>query len=140
LLLDEGFVKLEDDSDRQKDTSSCTNSTHEISNDGEGSNTLKLGKTRKSKDGPILAFLIHQRFSAQERVPVVAETNSDIEKVLEEDGDSNALKSAKRIIPLADTPETFGPYARTLPSSVSLPMCWKRNELALFERLQSSFV
>ena len=30
-----------------------------------------------------------------------------------------------------DSPETFGPYTRTLPPSVPLPICWKRNELAL---------
>ena len=27
-------------------------------------------------------------------------------------------------------PTSFGPYARTLPSYIALPICWKRNELA----------
>ena len=37
LFLDEGFIKLEDNGDRQQNTSSCTDGTHEVSNDGEGS-------------------------------------------------------------------------------------------------------
>jgi hypothetical protein len=38
LLLDEGFVELENDGDGKQDTSSCTNGTHEIGNDRQGSN------------------------------------------------------------------------------------------------------
>ena len=38
LLLNESLVKLEDDSDRQQNTGACTNSTHEVSNYGKGSN------------------------------------------------------------------------------------------------------
>jgi RNA recognition motif-containing protein len=62
-----------------------------------------------SHRAPFLAFLIHQRF-ANEQSPQVAENNHLISE---------------------DIPETFAPYARTLPSSVCVPICWKRNELAL---------
>ncbi|KAL3770642.1 hypothetical protein ACHAWU_004341 [Discostella pseudostelligera] len=62
-----------------------------------------------SHRAPFLAFLIHQRF-ANEQSPPVAENNYLISE---------------------DVPETFAPYARTLPSSVCVPICWKRNELAL---------
>lgn len=84
-----------------------------------------------STRAPILAFLIHQRFAPCERPLVVNNANVDFDQVVEADGDSNALKNSKRINPLDDAPVTFAPYARTLPSSVSLPICWKRNELAL---------
>lgn len=39
LFLDEGLVELEDNSDSQQNTSTRTNGTHKVSNDGEGSNT-----------------------------------------------------------------------------------------------------
>jgi RNA recognition motif-containing protein len=85
-----------------------------------------------SSRAPILAFLIHQRFSSDPRPPVNSDAAEDnFEKIKQEDGEANAVSSAKRIKPLPDSPVSFGPYARTLPSSVSLPMCWKRNELAL---------
>ncbi|KAL3910259.1 MAG: hypothetical protein SGILL_007762, partial [Bacillariaceae sp.] len=84
-----------------------------------------------SSRAPFLAFLIHQRFSPHMNPPVATETHPDLEKVAAEDGNANAVTTAMRIRPLVDTPATFGPYARTLPSSVSLPICWKRNELAL---------
>jgi len=60
---------------------------------------------------PFLAFLIHQRF-ANEHKPLVVTNNN-----------TNILPEG--------TPETFAPYARTLPSSICVPICWKRNELAL---------
>jgi RNA recognition motif-containing protein len=76
-----------------------------------------------STRAPFLAFLIHQRFS-----------NKLSPKVTSDD-DFDALESTSgnvyRIRPSPDSPSTFAPYARTLPSSVSLPICWKRNELAL---------
>jgi hypothetical protein len=87
-----------------------------------------------SSRAPILAFLIHQRFSSDPRPPVVsesAETIREFLKIVEQDGKANALTAARRIKPHEGTPATFGPYARTLPSSVSLPTCWKRNEIAL---------
>jgi RNA recognition motif-containing protein len=79
-----------------------------------------------STRAPLMAFLIHQRFSDRER-PFVSE--HDFSAVM--DDSDNALKKSTTI----DTPpgcaETFAPYARTLPSSVAIPLCWKRNELAL---------
>ena len=75
-----------------------------------GSTTLTpLGMI--SYRAPFLAFLIHQRF-ANEKNPLVSSGGNH------------------SIIP-EGVPETFAPYARTLPSSICLPICWKRNELAL---------
>lgn len=91
----------------------------------------KAAKGVISTRAPFLAFLIHQRFAPQVRPPVAEEMNSDLERVIKEDGDTNALTAALRVQSLEGTPFTFAPYARTLPSSVSLPICWKRNELAL---------
>jgi hypothetical protein len=84
-----------------------------------------------STRAPVLAFLIHQRFAPNSRPPVVDESIGDFDQLLEADGVSNALKRAVKIKPLDDSPSTFAPYARTLPSSVTVPICWKRNELAL---------
>ena len=68
---------------------------------------------------PYLAFLIHQRF-ANEQNPLVVGTALV---------DHTASKGRKAL--LDGTPLTFAPYARTLPSSVCSPICWKRNELAI---------
>lgn len=84
-----------------------------------------------STRAPMLAFLIQQRFAPNARPPVASDSNGDFVQVLEADGDANALRKAKIIPPLDGAPETFAPYARALPSSVTLPICWKRNELAL---------
>ena len=59
-----------------------------------------------STRAPFLAFLIQQRFSTSE-CPIISSKEVDL--------------------PL----KTFAPYARTLPSFVSLPLTWKRNQLAL---------
>ena len=84
-----------------------------------------------STRAPFLAFLIHQRFSSHANPPVKTETNPDFEKIIAEGSDSNAICRAKDAQPLAENPFSFGPYARTLPSTVSLPICWERNELSL---------
>jgi len=84
-----------------------------------------------STRAPFLAFLIHQRFSPNASPPVRTEANIDFEKIRSEDKDSNALYHIREVQTLAETPFSFGPYARTLPSSVSLPICWERNELSL---------
>jgi hypothetical protein len=97
----------------------------EASGDPGGYTLAKPGTI--STRAPLLAFLIHQRFSNSERPPLSAH---DFARVMEAD-DGNALKSAERVDPSPDSPDTFAPYARTLPSSVSIPLCWKRNELAL---------
>ncbi|KAL7469323.1 hypothetical protein ACHAXS_009589 [Conticribra weissflogii] len=65
---------------------------------------------------PFLAFLIHQRF-ANEESPSVASSTRD-------------LSRHRPDVPVG-APGTFAPYARTLPASICLPICWKRNELAL---------
>ena len=84
-----------------------------------------------STRAPILAFLIHQRFSDSLSPEVVGEA----EEIGEEMEDcSSGLSSAKRIHCPPGSPPTFGPYARILPSAVPLPLCWKRNELALFSQ------
>jgi len=85
-----------------------------------------------STRAPVLAFLIHQRFFNSARPDVVSESNAVVgqfQKVQEEE-DGNALKGSKPIVKPPGSPNTFAPYARTLPSSLGLPLCWKRNELA----------
>jgi hypothetical protein len=72
-----------------------------------------------------LLFLIQQRFS-DELEPRVT-TNCDFRQHSTKD---DASTHVKRIKLAQGTPDTFAPYARTLPPSVPLPMCWKRNELA----------
>jgi hypothetical protein len=73
-----------------------------------------------------LLFLIQQRFS-DEMEPKVSDSDCDFRQYSTKD---DASMHVERIGLAQGTPETFGPYARTLPPSVPLPMCWKRNELA----------
>lgn len=80
-----------------------------------------------STRAPVLAFLIHQRFSNELNPLVVSQCDVGLDK----DTTGSALSAARRLCPAPDTPKTFAPYARTLPSSVTVPLCWKRNELAL---------
>jgi RNA recognition motif-containing protein len=81
-----------------------------------------------STRAPLLAFLIHQRFTNSGR-PQVAGHDFFEQRTLA--NDRNALQIATTILSPPGSPETFGAYARTLPSSSSLPLCWKRSELAL---------
>ncbi|GKY92639.1 hypothetical protein MPSEU_000234000 [Mayamaea pseudoterrestris] len=86
-----------------------------------------------STRAPLLAFIIHQRF-ADEVIPPV-QSPADIvakqfETIMDAD-DDNAFKAAEQIQKPPESPDTFAPYARTLPSSVGVPLCWKRSELAL---------
>jgi len=83
-----------------------------------------------STRAPFLAFLIHQRFSSHASPPVKTEANPDFQNIAE-GTDSNAIGRANEAQPLEETPSSFGPYARTLPSTVSLPICWERNELSM---------
>jgi RNA recognition motif. (a.k.a. RRM, RBD, or RNP domain) len=102
-----------------------------------------------STRAPILAFLIHQRFYHSMRPPVVSsdgtyndddddgdDTYENEFQAARDSDDGNALSAIDThggtmpVLP-PDAPETFAPYTRTLPSSVSIPLCWKRNELAL---------
>lgn len=80
-----------------------------------------------STRAPLLAFLIHQRFSNGAR-PLVS--GDSFEGVLNAE-DGNALRLLGMIQSLPDSLETFAPYARTLPSSVAVPLCWTRSELAV---------
>lgn len=82
-----------------------------------------------STRAPLLAFLIHQRFSDASRPFVFSE---EAEEELSKNAETeNALHRVDRPSGVENAPTSFGPYARTLPSAISLPMCWKRNELAL---------
>mmetsp|Transcript_12256 Transcript_12256/g.25890 ORF Transcript_12256/g.25890 Transcript_12256/m.25890 type:complete len:1191 (-) Transcript_12256:213-3785(-) len=88
---------------------------------GEAGNDAKLPKNLVkagsiSYRAPFLAFLIHQRF-ANEGNPSVASSTRDLPRLRPD-------------VPVG-APGTFAPYARTLPTSICLPICWKRNELAL---------
>ena len=80
-----------------------------------------------STRAPVLAFLIQQRFSNEVNPPVASLGNVG----LGSESDESVLSTARRLDSPQETPNTFGPYARTLPSSVAVPICWKRNELAL---------
>jgi RNA recognition motif-containing protein len=86
---------------------SATKSAEQNGIDMPPNNLAHLGVL--SQRVPFLAFLIHQRFANELNPPVSSS--------------SEILQSG--------TPQTFAPYARTLPSSVCVPICWKRNELAL---------
>ena len=86
-----------------------------------------------STRAPLLAFLIQQRFANVSHPPVASdsrETDQQFQHVMAAE-DANALRSSTRIVPPPGSPNTFAPYARTLPSFVSIPICWKRSELAL---------
>ncbi|KAL7555169.1 hypothetical protein ACHAWF_018782 [Thalassiosira exigua] len=65
-----------------------------------------------SRRAPYLAFLIHQRFANERDPPVAA---------------SSSRRESRR----GGRPKTFAPYVRAFPPSVCVPLCWKRNELAL---------
>mmetsp|Transcript_13066 Transcript_13066/g.26193 ORF Transcript_13066/g.26193 Transcript_13066/m.26193 type:complete len:1074 (+) Transcript_13066:3-3224(+) len=118
---EKAFLKANEKANNES-KSQNKNSSHDLADFGEIS-------TR----APFLAFLIHQRFSSRESPPVTTEANADFERVLAEDKDRNALYHVQNSQPplLADTPSSFGSYARTLPSAVLLPICWERNELSL---------
>ncbi|KAL9190951.1 hypothetical protein ACHAXT_000657 [Thalassiosira profunda] len=78
----------------------------------EGGTESKLAHPGQiSRRAPYLAFLIHQRF-ANKRDPAVT-------------------TDKKSPLFAGEAPKTFAPYARTLPSSICLPICWRRSELAL---------
>lgn len=100
-----------------------------------------------STRAPYLLFLIHQRFSNAVNVPISSSNYIDTmdttlnHKTIDDSTthingndtsnikrDSDGTKTIQ--VPLG-APRTFAPYARTLPSSVSIPLCWKRNELAM---------
>lgn len=90
-----------------------------------------------STRAPLLAFLIHQRFHNDGRPYVCSKGKKAKEqfKALLNDeinnNNHNALKGTLTVIPPPGSPETFGPYVRTLPASVLIPLCWTREELAL---------
>jgi len=75
-----------------------------------------------SRKVPFQLFLIQQRFTNDSAPAIVSK--------LMQNGDE--LKGVDSNIRLPeDTPSSFGPYARTLPSVIPLPVCWRRQELAL---------
>ncbi|ACI65450.1 predicted protein [Phaeodactylum tricornutum CCAP 1055/1] len=82
-----------------------------------------------STQAPVLALLIHLQFSNTSQ-PGVSSGIQKLQMALESN-DGNALRSATSVQVPSGAPETFAPCAWTLPSSVSIPLCWKRNELAL---------
>ncbi len=93
----------------------------------EGKTDYKLAKKGTiSTRAAVLLFLIQQRFSDDAKPRVVSDY--DFGQCSNKD---DATSGINRIECAAGTPETFSPYARTLPPSVPLPMCWKRNELAV---------
>lgn len=117
--------------ERKRAENAFNKAVKELESSGEKS--YKLAPASEiSTSAPYLAFLIHQRFSPTENPKISSAEAEDLfESIKQADGDNNAISNAKRIKLSDGSPETFGPYARVLPSSVSLPFCWKRNEIAL---------
>ena len=86
-----------------------------------------------STRAPLLAFLIHQRFSPTLQ-PLVVDLSMDIidpQFELDKGMSDNALSNLLPISKPPGCPETFGPYARTLPSFISIPLCWSKAELEM---------
>lgn len=75
-----------------------------------------------STRAPFLAFLIQQRFSAESGVVKVDTAISENQFM--------GIKGQTIEIP-ENSPSSFAAYAKTLPSIVGVPLCWKREELAL---------
>ena len=85
-----------------------------------------------STRAPLLAFLIHQRFHSDDRPCVVNKGKKTKDQFrLAVNSPLNALDEDTISSPPPCFPQSFGPYARTLPSSVLIPICWTREELAL---------
>jgi RNA recognition motif-containing protein len=100
--------------------------------DGESKQNYTLADVGViSTRAPALAFLIHQRFSDSADPSVASSETLEEFRTCSDGDDGNALMYAKPIVKPLGSLDTFAPYARTLPSSVSIPLCWKRNELAL---------
>jgi RNA recognition motif-containing protein len=115
---------------RQKDMDTQANNGNENDEASKQSYTLaNVGAI--STRAPVLAFLIHQRFSESDDPSVASSEILEEFRACSDSGDGNALVHAKPISKPLGSLDTFAPYARTLPSSVSMPLCWKRNELAL---------
>jgi RNA recognition motif-containing protein len=85
-----------------------------------------------STRAPFLLFIIHQRFFPSIHVPV---SSSSFIDTMRNNLDNVALTTLDASAPTMqippESPTTYAPYARTLPSSVSIPLCWKRSELAM---------
>jgi RNA recognition motif-containing protein len=86
-----------------------------------------------STRAPLLAFLIQQRFAGALRPPVVSSDDASRKQfqAVMKTYDDNPLSTMEPWIQCPPgAPETFAPYARTLPSAVNTPVCWQRSELA----------
>ena len=73
----------------------------------------------------VLCFLIQQRFSDDMSPPTSMDT---MKKFSTKEDASDFIELTQ---PTKGAPKSFGPSMRVLPPSVPLPICWKRNELAL---------
>lgn len=99
-----------------------------------GEHNFKLAmKGAISTRAAFLAFLIHQRFSDNPTPPVASDDSTTLEEFrkAKEDAATNSLKFAQDTAKPPGSPTSFAPYARTLPSSISLPLSWQREELVL---------
>lgn len=81
-----------------------------------------------SSRAPFIAFLLQQRFGRGDNVEDYPLVQSE----------SNMKKIQPRISS-GTIPKTFAPYVIAFPSAFSLPICWKRNELALLSGCQGGF-
>ncbi len=80
-----------------------------------------------STRAPFIAFLLHQRFG-------LGLNSEEFPLVLDDRNSSEYLSFLPR-----SCPKTFSPYVIAFPSAFSLPICWKRNELALLSGCQGGF-
>ena len=88
-----------------------------------------------STRAPFLAFLIHQRYHDPKtnQRSSAATKDSYLANLPEEmyTADKKTLVEPKITNNDNDRPETFGPYARILPQSFTLPICWDESDLKL---------
>jgi len=95
----------------------------------EGSSNITLAKPGTvSTRAPLLAFLIQQRFSDHPSPLVSSSAGVDVSPSI---GKQNGYSKVKGQVICPGTPASFASYARTLPSRVSVPLCWTRNELSM---------
>mmetsp|Transcript_20984 Transcript_20984/g.31871 ORF Transcript_20984/g.31871 Transcript_20984/m.31871 type:complete len:1279 (+) Transcript_20984:481-4317(+) len=114
--------------ERKKVESALAKAANKVKN-GEAPSEPRLAKKGSiTTRAALLFFLIQQRFADSSEPEVCSGLGSDIGN---DSSVENGSNSVERIGLFDGTPETFAPYARTLPPSVPLPINWKRNELAL---------
>ena len=111
----------------EKETTSSDSATPAVPREG-GYKLAEAGTV--ATRAPLLAFLIHQRFYGDFRPEVKSQKvrSFAIDMGHKKGADASDFALCPNLP--SGAPTSFGPYARTLPSYIALPICWKRNELA----------